>query len=199
VPNVVDARAGFRDQQGAFGRLAVGRAARRAIRLQHRTVTTEPAGMLDAAGEAPIARRPIAVLGCDGLDVWSDRSPREHRARIAEDLLRHLSLDIGRRHGAATGLHDAPGGAAVGFGQLLDRLHEDRRLDLETVAALGKQHAEQPRVVKCSEHLGRDFPFPFDARRLGRDQRGKLARPRDAIGGTARFRRNSFKHSPRPD
>jgi hypothetical protein len=55
APDVVDARARFRDQHGSFGRLAVGSEARRAVGLQHGTVTAEPAGMLDAAGEAPIA------------------------------------------------------------------------------------------------------------------------------------------------
>ena len=65
----------------------------------------------------------------------------------------------------------------VGFGQLLDRLHEGRGLSLETVAALGKEHAEQPRVVERREHLGRDLPLPLGACRLDCDQRSKLARP----------------------
>src|SRR4051794_14843198 len=53
APNVLDFRAGLRDQHGAFGWLAVGTKTRRAIRFHDRAVTAEPARVLDAAGEAP--------------------------------------------------------------------------------------------------------------------------------------------------
>jgi hypothetical protein len=53
APDVVDPRARLRDQHGALGRLAVGTKTRRAVRLDDGAVTAEPAGVLDAAREAP--------------------------------------------------------------------------------------------------------------------------------------------------
>jgi len=47
---------------------------------------------------------------------------------------------------------------------LLDRLHEGRRIDFRSVAALRNQHAEQLGVVQRGEHLGRDPPAPASVR-----------------------------------
>jgi hypothetical protein len=82
-------------------------------------------------------------------------------------------------------LHHAPGGAAVGLGELLDRLHEGGGIDLEAVTTLRQQHAEQPRVVQRSEHLRYELPLSFGARRMRRDQGCELARTRDALAGIA--------------
>jgi hypothetical protein len=139
--------------------------------------------VLDAAGKAPIARRPIAAFDRDRLGVRPNRPPGHDPARVAEDFSRHRRLDIGRRHGAAAGLHNAPSGTAVGLGEFLDRLHEGDRIDLEAVAAFRQQHAEQPRVVERCDHLGYELPLGFGARRLRRDQRCEPARADDTIAG----------------
>jgi hypothetical protein len=140
--------------------------------------------VLDAAGKAPAAGGAVAAVDRNGLAVRTDRPPGENGARRRENLPRHGGRDIGRGHRAATGLHDAPGGRAVGLGELLDRLHEGCGIDLEAVARAWKQHAQQPRVVQRRQHLGRELALLLAASGVGRKQRAKLPRPRDAI---ARF------------
>ena len=141
VPDVGERRAPLGEQHGALERLAVGADPRRAVGLLHQAVGGEPRRMLAAAGERPGAAHPIAA-------VDRDRSPERrarggHRAGIAEDSPRHLGREKGRRDRAARRLVDAPGGAAIGLGDLLDRLHVHRRLGLAAAARARQQHAEQ--------------------------------------------------------
>ena len=192
MPDVVDPGARLRDQHGAFGRLAVGTKPRRAVRLDDGTVAAEPARMLDAAGEAPASRRPIAAVDRDRLGVRSDWTPGHHRARVAENVARHLGLDIGGGHGAAARLDGAPGGAAVGLGEFLDRLHEGRGLDLEPAATPWNEHAEQLRIVQGGEYFGRDLPRPLRVLGVRSNQGSKRACPRDAI--TTLRGRSSIQH-----
>ena len=125
--------------------------------------------MLDTAGEAPAPRRPVAALDQHGLGVRSHRAPGHHRARRPENLARHRRRDIGRRHGAAAGLNHAPGRAAVGLGEFLDRLHEGCGIDFQAVAACRKSACgTAARRAARRELRGR---FPARARRARRAPR----------------------------
>ncbi len=102
-------------QHGALLLHAVGIEPRRAVGLVDRAMGAEP-GRVPAAGrEGPDAGDPVAALAFDRLDLGAG-TPGQHRARIvAEDRVRHRQIEIGRRHRAAAGLAQAPGGRGVGL------------------------------------------------------------------------------------
>ena len=111
---------------------------RRAVGLQDRAMRAEPGGVPAARGEGPHAGHLVAALAFDGLDLRAG-TPGQHGARIvAEDRLRHRQIEIGRRHGAAAGLAQAPGGRGVGARDGLDDVEEgdrDRSRSRSTSAA----------------------------------------------------------------
>src|ERR1700720_3236004 len=62
----------------------------------------------------------VAAVAFDRPDLGAG-APGKHRARIvAEDRMRHRQVEIGRRHRAAAGLAEAPGGRGVGARDGLD-------------------------------------------------------------------------------
>ena len=187
----------FRKEHGALGRFAVAREPRRAVRLVDQTVAAEPVGMLDAAGEAPATGNAIAAL--DGDRACRRTGPRgHHRARIAENLPRHLRREIGSRHRAARCLDDAPGGPAVGLGELLDRLHVgrgDRASNPSQTRGMSMRNSR----ASCSavEHVWRERAGLGLARRAPRSaaQARALARcSRGGVGCRPDLGKGPFQH-----
>ncbi len=146
-----------------------------AVGLDDHAVPADPGGVPDAAGETPGAGHPVAALDRDGALLAVGRAPRQHRARIAENVARDVRRQIGGRHRAARALRDAPGGAGVGLGDLLDHLHVVGGLEFHAVAGARHQHAEQPGLVQRGEHLRRDPARGFGFGGVRFDQRAQAA------------------------
>ena len=148
---------------------AVGVEPRRAVGLEDRAMRAEPGRVPAARGEGPHAGDPVAALAFDRPHPWA-RAPGQHGARIvAEDLLRHRQVEIGRRHGAAAGLAEAPGGRGVGAGDGLDHMEEGDGIGLDAVGRARQQQAEQPRLVQLVEQRRRQPALVLDLVRRRRD------------------------------
>ena len=128
-----------------------GAAPGRAVGLLDGTVAAEPGGMAAAAGEAPRAGDAIAAVHRDRARVIA-RAPGQHRARGAEDLARGLRREIGRGHGAAGGLAEAPRRARVVPGDLLDDLDEREGIHLAPVEEAGQEQPEERGVEERPLH-----------------------------------------------
>ena len=128
MPDVGERRApSLRKQHGAFERLSVASEAWRSVGLLDEAMAGEPGRVLAAARERPRAAHPIAAIDRDrGPEVGTRR---HDRARVAENVACDLGLQVGGRDHGPGCLADAPGGAGVRLGDLLDRLHERRRLE----------------------------------------------------------------------
>ena len=113
--------------------------------------------MSAAGGKGPHAGDPVATLAFDRLDLWTG-TPGEHRARVvAEDRLGHRQVEIGRRHGTAAGLAEAPGGRGVVLGDGFDHMEEGDGIGLDAVGRARQQQPEQPRLMQLVEQ-GRRQP-----------------------------------------
>ncbi len=102
-------------QHGPLERGAVGVVFGRPVGGVDRAVRPEPGRMPAAGCKGPHAGHPASRLRIRPRGPWG-QAPRQNRARIAEDRLRHRQVQIGRRHCAAAGLAEAPGGGRIGFG-----------------------------------------------------------------------------------
>ena len=136
----------------------------------------QPGRVATAGGEGPHARHPVTALAFDRPDFGAG-TPGQHRARIvAEDRVRDRQVEIGRRHGAATGLAEAPGGRAVGTRNGLDDVEEGEGIGLDPVRRAWQQQAEQPRLVQFVEQRrgqpARALDFPGGGRDRGADRLG---------------------------
>ncbi len=159
-------------QHGALQRRAVGVVFGRPVGGVDRTMRAEP-GRVPAAGcKRPHAGDPVAALAFDRADLGTG-PPRQHRARIAEDRLRHRQVEIGRRHRATAGLAEAPGGGGIGFGDGFDDVEKRYGIGFDPVGRARQQQPEQLRLVQSVEQRGRQPARGLDLAR-------KLPRRRDA-------------------
>lgn len=116
-------------------------------------------------GEGPHARDLVAALAFDRPDLGAG-APGEHRARIvAENCMRHREVEIGRRHGAAARLAQAPRVRAIGAGDGLDDVEEGEGIGLDPVRRARQQEAEQASLMELVEQCRRQPP-PATASRL---------------------------------
>ncbi len=100
--------------------------------VEDRAMRAEPGRVPAAGGEGPDAGHPVAALAFDRPDLGAG-TPGQHRARIAEDRARHRQVEIGRRHRAAAGLAQAPGGRRIGPGDGLDDVEEGDGIGFDPV------------------------------------------------------------------
>ena len=192
VPDVGPFDLARRHQHGALDLPALGVEPRRAVGLPDRAMRAEPGGMPAARGEGPHAGDPIAALAFDGAHP-RPRPPGQHGARIvAEDLLRHRHGEIGRRHRAAAGLAQAPGGRGVGLGDGLDDMEEGDGIGLDAVGGTRHQQAEQPRLVQLVQKGRRQAALFLDlvGRRLDDRPQRFGARDDGGIAGEVGGRRD---------
>ena len=150
--------------------------ARTAVGLEDRALRAQPGGMAAAAGEGPYAGRAIAALDGHRLGLRAG-SPGQHGARIAEDSMGDRRIEVGRRHGAAAGLAQAPGGAGVGRGDGLDDVEERDRIGLEPALRARQQQAEQACLVQRVQQGRRQPAFAFDLGSERRDPRHAARAP----------------------
>src|SRR5579862_1035611 len=99
----------------------------------------EPARLATTTRKRPAPGRAIAAI--DRLHLARRRAPGENAGIGIEDLARAVMVEIGRDHGADAALAEAPGGARIGLGDLLDHSHEDVRRDLGAADALRQEQA----------------------------------------------------------
>ena len=135
---------------------------------EDRAVRAEPGGVPAARGKGPHAGHPVAAVAFDGANPGA-RAPGQHRARIAEDRLRHRQVEIGRRHRAAAGLAEAPGGGSIGLGDGFDDVEKSDRIGFDPVGRAGQQQAEQLCVVQPVEQRRRQPARGLDVVGSGRD------------------------------
>ena len=148
---------------------AVGVESGRAVGREDRAMRAEPGRVPAARGEGPHAGDPVAALAFDRADPGPG-PPGQHGARIvAEDRLRHRQVEIGRRHGAAAGLAQAPGGRGIGLGDGFDDMEEGDGIGLDPVRRARQQQAEQPRLVQLVEQRRRQPARVLDLVRRRRD------------------------------
>jgi hypothetical protein len=148
-------------------------------------MSAKPLRMTAAARVGPRPRRAVATIDRRRLDGWSDRAPGENGILAAEDLSCHGRLDIGGGHRAARRLRNAPGGAAIGLGDFLDRIDERQRIDFVTSGAARQQHLEQARIMQRCQKFRCQRACVLDRRRLCLDERTQVPRPPDWIGRLA--------------
>ncbi len=168
---------------------------RRAVGLEDRAMRAEPGGVTAAGGERPYPGHPITTVAFDRLDLGAG-APGQHRARIvAEDRARHRQVEIGRRHRAAAGLAETPGGRAVGARDGLDHMEEGDGVGLDPVRRARQQQAEQFRLVQAVEQGRRQPPATLDLVGSSRNRRADGGRPRDhafVAGKVRRTRHHRF-------
>src|SRR5271157_4018416 len=100
--------------------------------------------------------------GKRGIVAWGP--PGDDPALPAEDLPRHLGIEISRRHRTAAGLAEAPGGAGVVLGDFLDDFDVPRRRQLPAAECVGEQ---KPKQIALDQRLD--------------DRLGQLASPLDLL------------------
>ena len=110
----------------------------------------EPGRVPAAGGKGPHAGNPIAAFAFDRTNPGAG-TPGQHRARIAEDRPRYREVEIGRRHGAAAGLAEAPGRRGIGFGDGFNDVEEGDGIGFDPVGRTRQQQTEQLRVVQPVE------------------------------------------------
>jgi hypothetical protein len=126
-------------------------------------------GRVPAAGcKRPDAGHPVAALAFDRANLGAG-SPGQHRPRIAEDRLRDRQVEIGRRHRAAAGLAQAPGGRSIGLRDGFDDMEKRHRIGLDPVGRAWQQQTEQLRIMQLVEEGGRQPARRFDLVGSGRD------------------------------
>ena len=179
----VKRRALLAKQHRAFERISVRIQARRSVGFLDEAVAAEPGRVLAAAREQPRAGHPVAAIDRDGGPVG--RTRRHDRTRVAENVAYDLGLQVcGRHHGSGC-LADAPGGAGIRLGDLLDGLKERRGIELAAAKPARQQHAEQLCSVQRGQDLLGDLALALDAVGGSGHHRRDVARPRDppARGG----------------
>lgn len=149
------------DQHGALERGAVGVVFGRTVGRKDRAVGAEPGRMAAAGGKGPDAGHPVAALAFDRTNpgAWP---PRQHRARIAKNRLRHRQVEIGRRHRTSAGLAEAPGGGGIRLGDGLDDVEKGEGVGFDPVGRARQQQAKQLRVVQSVEKGGGQPPRGLD-------------------------------------
>ena len=164
MPDVAHRHARLRHHHGAIERLAVVRHAQAAVRLDDHAVPADPGRMAEPAGEAPGAGHPVAAVDRHRPRLAVGRAPGQDGARIAEHIARHVRRHVGGRHRAAGTLHDAPPGAGIGLGNLLDCLQVGRPVPVRsrrTIAAAAcgtiapRAARRAPRVRCCARPRSR--------------------------------------------
>ena len=154
--------------------------------------------MPPAGGKGPHAGHPEAALAFDRANLGAG-APRQHRARIAEDRLRHRQVEIGRRHRAAAGLAEAPGGGSISFGDGFDDMEEGYGIGFDPVGRAGQQQPEQLRVVQLVEQRGRQPARGLDiARKRSRHQHVRPAAAGRSPPGRRQDRQNLRSAYSRP-
>jgi hypothetical protein len=130
MPVVDDLGLRFAKDHRAHDGSAIRREAWRAVRLEHRNMAAEPAGVAAAGRKAPAPGDPVAALDRDGAaGAGHVRSPGEDAARSAEHLAGDFRRQVGRDHRAAGILPEAPGRAAVAAGQLFEDRGVGQRIE----------------------------------------------------------------------
>ena len=114
----------------------------------------EPGRMPATGCKGPHAGHPVAAFAFDRANPGAG-PPRQHRARIAEDRLRHRQVEIGRRHRATAGLAEAPGGGSIGLGDGFDDVEKSDGIGFDPVGRARQQQTKQLRVVQLVEQRGR--------------------------------------------
>jgi hypothetical protein len=104
------------------------------------------------------------------MHLVGDCAPGKDVGRLAENLVRHVRVEIGRRHGAHGALTEAPRRGGIGLCDLLQHLHEDFRRNLGATDALRQQRAIKPVLDQGGNHRLGETARPLDLVGLARDQ-----------------------------
>ena len=139
-------------------------------------MATKPGAVPATAGEIPFAGDHIAAINHHGAGLWP-HAPGEHGARIsAPNLISDFWLQIGRRHGTAGSLTNAPGSAGIGGGDHDLHLHEIMQWHFFAAEGARQQGAEQRRAMQRIQQFLRQGAVALDLIGGCRDNR------RDAPG-----------------
>ena len=131
MPDVDHPGAGLRKDERALDRHALVVEARLAVGLEHRAMRGHPACVPAAAGELPGAGDLVAVRHGDRAAGRVRRPHCQQCARIGrENVTGSVGVKTGTSGRGHRHLRDAPGGAGIGRGDLLDRLDIARRRQL---------------------------------------------------------------------
>src|SRR5262249_39075717 len=134
---------------------AVGSDPWRAVGLPDRTMCAEPGRVPASRGESPHAGYHVAALALDRPGLGAGAPGQDGPRIVAEDRPGHWQIEIGRRHGAAAGLAQAPRRAGVTARDGLDDMEEGDGVGLDATRRARQQQAEQLRLVQLVEQLRR--------------------------------------------
>ena len=205
MPDVGHLGAGFREQQGTDDRAAVAVRQLRAVLPEDRHMAAEPGRVVAAAGEAPCRGHPVAAL--DDPRLAGPRAPGEDAARPAKDLPASGRVEIGGGHRAAGALVQAPRGARVALGDLLDDPDVGGGQQFGAAQRARQQHAEKAALDHRRDDRLRQFAVPLDIGRGGGELGNEGARPLEIFGApiiapiivsSTAFARSSFLSSRHP-
>src|SRR5208283_3834810 len=111
------------------------------------------------------------------------RTPGEDAVRRTKDLARRNGLEISGDHRAARRLVEAPGGAGVDLGDLLDNRDKSGRQEFGAAHRARQEEAEKAALDQRRADWLRQFAAALDLGRGGGEVGGEVARPLEVIDG----------------